>query len=105
MTYVLKNIAINIHICTRRVMLLHLQRKWRFRKHNKRGEMRFYDREQEITFLRETWEQARTVARFTVLTGRRRIGKDDAYGIFYTNTHCTKFFGIIFGGNKIITYL
>ena len=67
--------------------------------------MRFYDREQEITFLRKTLEQARTVARFTVPTGRRRIGKDDAYGIFYTNTHCTKFFGFIFGGNKIITYL
>jgi len=37
--------------------------------------MRFYDREQEIAFLRETREQAKTVARFTVLTGRRRIGK------------------------------
>lgn len=37
--------------------------------------MRFYDREQEIAFLRETREQARMVARFTVLTGRRRIGK------------------------------
>ena len=37
--------------------------------------MKFYDREQEIAFLRETREQAKTVARFTVLTGRRRIGK------------------------------
>lgn len=37
--------------------------------------MRFYDREQEMAFLRETREQAKTVARFTVLTGRRRIGK------------------------------
>ena len=37
--------------------------------------MRFYDREQEMTFLREAREQAKTVARFTVLTGRRRIGK------------------------------
>ncbi len=37
--------------------------------------MRFYDREQEITFLKGTREQARKVARFTVLTGRRRIGK------------------------------
>lgn len=37
--------------------------------------MRFYDREQEIAFLKETREQAKTVARFTVLTGRRRIGK------------------------------
>ena len=37
--------------------------------------MRFYDREEEIAFLRETREQAEKVARFTVLTGRRRIGK------------------------------
>ena len=37
--------------------------------------MRFYDREQEITFLRETRETAKKVARFTVVTGRRRIGK------------------------------
>ena len=37
--------------------------------------MRFYDRQQEITFLKETREQAAKVARFTVLTGRRRIGK------------------------------
>ncbi len=37
--------------------------------------MRFYDREKEIAFLRETREQAEKVARFTVVTGRRRIGK------------------------------
>lgn len=37
--------------------------------------MRFYDREQEMTFLKETREQALKVARFTVVTGRRRIGK------------------------------
>ena len=37
--------------------------------------MRFYDREQEITFLRETRDTAEKVARFTVVTGRRRIGK------------------------------
>ena len=37
--------------------------------------MKFYDREQEINFLRKTREQAKKVARFTVLTGRRRIGK------------------------------
>lgn len=37
--------------------------------------MRFYDREQEIAFLSETREQAEKVARFTVVTGRRRIGK------------------------------
>lgn len=37
--------------------------------------MRFYDRNQEIAFLRETRDVAKTVARFTVVTGRRRIGK------------------------------
>ena len=37
--------------------------------------MRFYDREQEMTFLRETRVKAETAARFTVVTGRRRIGK------------------------------
>ena len=37
--------------------------------------MRFYDREQEIAFLRDARETAEKVARFTVVTGRRRIGK------------------------------
>ena len=37
--------------------------------------MRFYDREKEIAFLREVRETAGNVARFTVVTGRRRIGK------------------------------
>ena len=36
--------------------------------------MRFYDREEEIVFLKDTREQAEKVARFTVLTGRRRVG-------------------------------
>ena len=37
--------------------------------------MRFYDREQEIAFLQETRKRAESAARFTVVTGRRRIGK------------------------------
>ena len=37
--------------------------------------MIFYDRKQEIDFLRESRETAEKVARFTVVTGRRRIGK------------------------------
>ena len=37
--------------------------------------MKFYNREQEIAFLQETRETAKKVARFTVVTGRRRIGK------------------------------
>ena len=39
--------------------------------------MRFYDREQEIAFLRKERVAAETVARFTVVTGRRRIGKTE----------------------------
>ena len=45
--------------------------------------MRFYDREQEIDFLRVTRETAKKAARFTVVTGRRRIGQgrhDTLYG-------------------------
>ena len=37
--------------------------------------MRFYDREAEMGVLREIREKSRKNARFTVITGRRRIGK------------------------------
>lgn len=37
--------------------------------------MKFYDRDKEINFLQETERQSETVAKFTVVTGRRRIGK------------------------------
>lgn len=37
--------------------------------------MRFFDREREIEKLRGIRELSRTVAQFTVITGRRRIGK------------------------------
>ena len=37
--------------------------------------MRFYDREKEIEYLREARKKAEKTARFTVVTGRRRIGK------------------------------
>lgn len=37
--------------------------------------MEFFDREYEIGRLREYRERSRTVSQFTVLTGRRRIGK------------------------------
>ena len=37
--------------------------------------MRFYDREEEISALREIRARSREVARFTVVTGRRRVGK------------------------------
>ena len=37
--------------------------------------MKFYDREREIALLREIERTSRDVAQFTVITGRRRIGK------------------------------
>ena len=37
--------------------------------------MRFFDRESEIALLREIREKANVSARFTVVTGRRRVGK------------------------------
>ena len=37
--------------------------------------MRFFDRTEEIASLRKIREMARDNAQFTVVTGRRRIGK------------------------------
>ena len=37
--------------------------------------MKFYDRKQEVAFLRKTAKEAQKTARFSVVTGRRRIGK------------------------------
>ena len=37
--------------------------------------MEFFDRESEIALLREIREKANVSARFTVVTGRRRVGK------------------------------
>jgi uncharacterized protein len=37
--------------------------------------MKFYDREQEIEILRRNWERSESKGLFTVMTGRRRIGK------------------------------
>ena len=37
--------------------------------------MKFYDREKEVSYLREIRIKSETNARFTVITGRRRVGK------------------------------
>lgn len=37
--------------------------------------MKFYDRENEVAFLRKMRDEARQSARFTILKGRRRVGK------------------------------
>ena len=54
--------------------------------------MRFYDREEEIRELRAIRERSREAAQWTVVTGRRRVGKtalvqealgDEPYVYFY----------------------
>ena len=61
--------------------------------------MRFYDREAEIALLREIREKSRSNARFTVVTGRRRVGKtqlikrtleDEAYLYLYVSRKSEK---------------
>ena len=54
--------------------------------------MKFYDREQEIAFLKETRETAKTTAKFTVVTGRRRIGKTTLIKTAYNDTPFVYFF-------------
>lgn len=54
--------------------------------------MRFYDRENEIEYLQKVWSQAEDAARFTVLTGRRRIGKTSLVLKAYQGTPMLYFF-------------
>ena len=54
--------------------------------------MRFYDRKQEIAYLRETRDAAKTAARFTVVTGRRRIGKTTLLKTAYDDMPFVYFF-------------
>ena len=54
--------------------------------------MRFYDREQEIAFLRETRDAAKTAAKFTVVTGKRRIGKTTLIAKAYDDAPFVYFF-------------
>ena len=61
--------------------------------------MRFFDREGEIETLRDIREKSRVSARFTVVTGRRRVGKtqllkrameDEPYLYFYVSRKAEK---------------
>lgn len=45
--------------------------------------MRFFDREQEFEKLREIEELSHEAAQFTIITGRRRIGKTEMVKKFY----------------------
>lgn len=47
--------------------------------------MRFYDREGEKDILRKNWERSEEKSLFTVMIGRRRIGKTEL--LLQTNNH------------------
>ena len=54
--------------------------------------MRFFDREQEFEKLREIEELSHEVAQFTIITGRRRIGKTEMVKKSYENKTMLYFF-------------
>ena len=55
-------------------------------------DMRFFDRETEFENLREIEELSHEVAQFTIITGRRRIGKTEMIKKFYENKTMLYFF-------------
>lgn len=54
--------------------------------------MRFFDREEEFCKLAEIEELSHEVAQFTIITGRRRIGKTEMIKKFYENKTMLYFF-------------
>ena len=54
--------------------------------------MRFFDREQEFKKLRDIEERSHEVAQFTIITGRRRIGKTEMVKKFYEGKTMLYFF-------------
>ena len=54
--------------------------------------MRFFDREQEFEKLREIEALSHEVAQFTIITGRRRIGKTEMIKKFYEDKTMLYFF-------------
>ena len=54
--------------------------------------MRFFDREAEFERLREIEELSHEVAQFTIITGRRRIGKTEMIKKYYENKTMLYFF-------------
>ena len=57
-------------------------------------DMRFFDREAEFDKLREIEELSHEVARFTIVTGRRRIGKTEMIKKFYEGRIMLYFFAV-----------
>ena len=54
--------------------------------------MRFFDRETEFERLREIEDLSHEVAQFTIITGRRRVGKTEMVKKFYENKTMLYFF-------------
>ena len=54
--------------------------------------MRFFDRQEEFEKLREIEELSQEIAQFTIITGRRRIGKTEMVKKFYENKTMLYFF-------------
>ena len=54
--------------------------------------MKFFDRQQETQWLVDTLERSKTTAQFTVLSGRRRIGKTSLVLHAYKNVPSLYFF-------------
>ena len=57
--------------------------------------MKFFDREEEIATLRKIRENAEKNAQFTVLTGRRRIGKTSLERYFRDKAKESKRYSLI----------
>ena len=55
-------------------------------------DMRFFDRETEFEKLREIEDLSHEIAQFTIITGRRRIGKTEMVKKFYENKTMLYFF-------------
>ena len=53
--------------------------------------MKFFDRQQETQWLVDTLERSKTTAQFTVLSGRRRIGKTSLVLHAYKNVPSLRF--------------
>ena len=60
--------------------------------YDKTDTMRFFDREQEFEKLREIEVLSHEVAQFTIITGRRRIGKTEMVKKFYEDKTILYFF-------------
>lgn len=54
--------------------------------------MKFYDRDEEIAYLRKTLEQSKVSSRFTIVTGRRRAGKTTLVRKAYEKENLLYFF-------------